>query len=165
MDLKNLPLIYSYNSIQSLAKNINKSDTEHDLVIASYVLREIASPQDKISIVRQLWDLSTFHVSVCASLRAEECMDDVEQYEEIASDCMDIKRERWALTEEGRTYVAAGSPELQVFSAIPPEGISPKQLQMPSLRIIYTRADPGSGCGRIIHTPIRRGKRVEMDVC
>ncbi|THG16167.1 hypothetical protein TEA_007237 [Camellia sinensis var. sinensis] len=41
----------------------------------------------------------------------------------------DIKRERWVLTEEGRTYVAAGSPEVQVFLAIPPEGISPEELQ------------------------------------
>ncbi|CAL5412232.1 unnamed protein product [Camellia sinensis] len=62
------------------------------------------------------------------SINLRECMDDVEQYEEIESD--DIKRERWALTEEGRTYAAAGSPELQVFFAIPPEGISPEQLQM-----------------------------------
>ncbi|KAL7167783.1 hypothetical protein ACSBR2_038277 [Camellia fascicularis] len=57
-NLKNLPLIHSYNSIQSLTKNINKSDREHDLVIASYVLGEIASLQDRITIVRQLWDLT-----------------------------------------------------------------------------------------------------------
>ncbi|THG17162.1 hypothetical protein TEA_005872 [Camellia sinensis var. sinensis] len=41
----------------------------------------------------------------------------------------DIKRERWVLTEEGRTYAAAGSPEVQVFLAIPPEGISLEELQ------------------------------------
>ncbi|KAI8007944.1 Phenylalanine--tRNA ligase alpha subunit, cytoplasmic [Camellia lanceoleosa] len=41
----------------------------------------------------------------------------------------DIKRERWVLTEEGRTYAAAGSPEVRVFSAIPREGISPEELQ------------------------------------
>ncbi|CAL5378513.1 unnamed protein product [Camellia sinensis] len=44
-------------------------------------------------------------------------------------DAQDIKRERWVLTEEGRTYAAAGSPEVQVFLAIPPEGISPEELQ------------------------------------
>ncbi|GMP37920.1 hypothetical protein CsSME_00009390 [Camellia sinensis var. sinensis] len=44
-------------------------------------------------------------------------------------DAQDIKRERWVLTEEGRTYAAAGSPEVQVFLAIPPEGISPAELQ------------------------------------
>ncbi|THG16369.1 hypothetical protein TEA_019164 [Camellia sinensis var. sinensis] len=53
-------------------------------------------------------------------------------YRLLSSDCMDIKRERWALTEEWRTYATAGSPELQVFFAIPPEGISPEQLQVAS---------------------------------
>ncbi|KAI8569825.1 hypothetical protein RHMOL_Rhmol02G0306500 [Rhododendron molle] len=33
-NLKNLPLIHSYDSIQSLTKNINKSERDHDLVIA-----------------------------------------------------------------------------------------------------------------------------------
>ncbi|KDP25245.1 hypothetical protein JCGZ_20401 [Jatropha curcas] len=56
--LKDLPLIHSYNSLQSLTKNINKSEREHDLVIASYVLGEIPSLQDRITIVRQLWDLT-----------------------------------------------------------------------------------------------------------
>ncbi|KAG5515256.1 hypothetical protein RHGRI_036330 [Rhododendron griersonianum] len=58
VDLKNLPLIHSYDSIQSLTKNINKSERDHDLVIASYVLGEIPSQQDRITIVRQLWDLT-----------------------------------------------------------------------------------------------------------
>ncbi|PSS11224.1 Methyltransferase-like protein [Actinidia chinensis var. chinensis] len=57
-NLKNLPLIQSYDSIQSLTKDINKSDREHDLVIASYVLGEIPSLQDRITIVRQLWNLT-----------------------------------------------------------------------------------------------------------
>ncbi|PHT33313.1 putative phenylalanine--tRNA ligase alpha subunit [Capsicum baccatum] len=34
----------------------------------------------------------------------------------------DIRRERWVLTEEGETYAAVGSPEFQLFSAVPPEG-------------------------------------------
>ena len=38
VDLKNLPLIQSYDSIQSLTKDINKSDREHDLVIAVSVI-------------------------------------------------------------------------------------------------------------------------------
>ncbi|KAG5538869.1 hypothetical protein RHGRI_019419 [Rhododendron griersonianum] len=57
-NLKNLPLIHSYDSIQSLTKNINKSERDHDLVIASYVLGEIPSQQDRITIVPQLWDLT-----------------------------------------------------------------------------------------------------------
>ncbi|RDY03175.1 Methyltransferase-like protein 17, mitochondrial, partial [Mucuna pruriens] len=56
--LKNLPLIHSYDSIQTLSKNISKSDRGHDLVIASYVLGEIPSIKDRITIVRQLWDLT-----------------------------------------------------------------------------------------------------------
>lgn len=57
-DLKNLPHIQSYASIQSLSQNISKSERKHDLVIASYVLGEIPSLKDRITIVRQLWDLT-----------------------------------------------------------------------------------------------------------
>ncbi|XP_051145642.1 rsm22-cox11 tandem protein 2, mitochondrial [Andrographis paniculata] len=57
-DLKKLPLIHSYDSIQSLSKKINKSGRRHDLVIASYVLGEIPSLKDRITLVRQLWDLT-----------------------------------------------------------------------------------------------------------
>ncbi|KAL3817888.1 hypothetical protein ACJIZ3_003793 [Penstemon smallii] len=56
--LKQLPLIQSYEDIQSLSKHINKSGRRHDLVIASYVLGEIPSLQDRITLVRQLWDLT-----------------------------------------------------------------------------------------------------------
>uniref|UniRef100_A0A2N9HRZ9 Methyltransferase n=1 Tax=Fagus sylvatica TaxID=28930 RepID=A0A2N9HRZ9_FAGSY len=56
--MKNLPLIHSYDSIQALTKSINKSERGHDLVIASYVLGEIPSLKDRITIVRQLWDLT-----------------------------------------------------------------------------------------------------------
>ncbi|GAV70002.1 tRNA-synt_2d domain-containing protein [Cephalotus follicularis] len=34
----------------------------------------------------------------------------------------EIKRERWELTKEGETYAAAGSPEVQLFLAVPAEG-------------------------------------------
>ncbi|XP_054777808.1 phenylalanine--tRNA ligase alpha subunit, cytoplasmic [Prosopis cineraria] len=44
-------------------------------------------------------------------------------------DAEDIKREAWVLTDEGKTYAAAGSPEVQLFLAIPPEGISKEELQ------------------------------------
>ncbi|KAK3030632.1 hypothetical protein RJ639_035836 [Escallonia herrerae] len=54
-DLKNLPLVQSYNSLQALTQNIKKSDREHDL---SYVLGEIPSLKDRTTIVRQLWDLT-----------------------------------------------------------------------------------------------------------
>lgn len=45
----------------------------------------------------------------------------------------DIKRETWILTEEGKTYAVAGSPEMQLFLAIPPEGISREELQVISV--------------------------------
>ncbi|KAF9602479.1 hypothetical protein IFM89_028493 [Coptis chinensis] len=56
--LKDLPLIHSYDSIQALMKNLDKSDMEHDLVMASYVLGEVASLKDRITIVCQLWNLT-----------------------------------------------------------------------------------------------------------
>nr|KJB52338.1 hypothetical protein B456_008G256700 [Gossypium raimondii] len=57
-DLKNLPLIHGYTSLQALTKEVQKSERQHDLVIASYVLGEIPSLKDRITIVRQLWNLT-----------------------------------------------------------------------------------------------------------
>ncbi|CAA0812270.1 Unknown protein [Striga hermonthica] len=57
-DIEKMPIIQSYDSIQSLTKHINKSGRQHDLVIASYVLGEISSLKDRITLVRQLWDLT-----------------------------------------------------------------------------------------------------------
>ncbi|XP_039117522.1 LOW QUALITY PROTEIN: rsm22-cox11 tandem protein 2, mitochondrial-like [Dioscorea cayenensis subsp. rotundata] len=57
-DLKNLPLIHSYDSIQALNRKLEKRDRAHDLVISSYALGEIPSLRDRITIVRQLWDLT-----------------------------------------------------------------------------------------------------------
>ncbi|XP_010430603.1 PREDICTED: methyltransferase-like protein 17, mitochondrial isoform X1 [Camelina sativa] len=64
--LKDLPLIHGYTSLLALSKEINKqckeinekSARKHDLVIASYVLGEIPSLKDRITVVRQLWDLT-----------------------------------------------------------------------------------------------------------
>ncbi|KAF2305909.1 hypothetical protein GH714_008827 [Hevea brasiliensis] len=45
-------------------------------------------------------------------------------------DTQDIKRETWVLTEEGKKYAAEGSPEVQLFLAVPAEGsISKDELQ------------------------------------
>ncbi|KAL5788579.1 hypothetical protein ACOSP7_005528 [Xanthoceras sorbifolium] len=41
-------------------------------------------------------------------------------------DAQDIKRETWVLTDEGRKYAAEGSPEVQLFLAVPTEGSIPK---------------------------------------
>ncbi|KAF5745710.1 Phenylalanyl-tRNA synthetase / phenylalanine--tRNA ligase putative isoform 1 [Tripterygium wilfordii] len=42
-------------------------------------------------------------------------------------DAQDIKKEAWVLTDEGKTYAAAGSPEVQLFLAVPTEGSIPKE--------------------------------------
>ncbi|KQJ97493.1 probable S-adenosyl-L-methionine-dependent RNA methyltransferase RSM22, mitochondrial [Brachypodium distachyon] len=57
-NLKGLPLIHSYDSIQELNRTIEKHERGHDLVISSYALGEIPSLSDRITIVRQLWDLT-----------------------------------------------------------------------------------------------------------
>ncbi|KAL4188221.1 hypothetical protein AMTRI_Chr09g22830 [Amborella trichopoda] len=57
-DVKGLPRIQGYDSIQTLRQGVRKSDQEHDLVIASYVLGEIPSVKDRITVARQLWDLT-----------------------------------------------------------------------------------------------------------
>ncbi|KAL5562983.1 hypothetical protein UlMin_032730 [Ulmus minor] len=41
----------------------------------------------------------------------------------------EIKRENWVLTNEGEKYATTGSPEVQLFLAIPPEGISKEEVQ------------------------------------
>ncbi|OIW08713.1 hypothetical protein TanjilG_03389 [Lupinus angustifolius] len=43
-------------------------------------------------------------------------------------DVEDIKRESWVLTDEGNTYAVSGSPEVQLFLAIPEEGIVKDEL-------------------------------------
>ncbi|XP_051147449.1 phenylalanine--tRNA ligase alpha subunit, cytoplasmic [Andrographis paniculata] len=44
-------------------------------------------------------------------------------------DAQDIKREKWVLTNEGELYAKYGSPEVQLFLAVPPEGITREELQ------------------------------------
>ncbi|KAI0523628.1 hypothetical protein KFK09_006024 [Dendrobium nobile] len=41
---------------------------------------------------------------------------------EIA-DAQEFQKDRWFLKEKGRTYAREGSPEVQLFNAVPPEGI------------------------------------------
>lgn len=50
----------------------------------------------------------------------------------------DIRRERWVLTEEGKTYASVGSPEFQLFSAVPPEGIAREELQV-QIILVFSR--------------------------
>ena len=48
----------------------------------------------------------------------------------LIGNIQDIKKESWVLTDEGKTYAATGSPEVQLFLAIPPEGITKEELQV-----------------------------------
>ncbi|XP_020272856.1 phenylalanine--tRNA ligase alpha subunit, cytoplasmic-like [Asparagus officinalis] len=41
----------------------------------------------------------------------------------------DVKKDKWLLTEEAKLYALNGSPEAQVFSAVPPEGIPRAELE------------------------------------
>ncbi|KAK4491397.1 hypothetical protein RD792_002141 [Penstemon davidsonii] len=52
-------------------------------------------------------------------------------------DAQDIKRERWVLTNEGKTYAEDGSPEVQLFLAVPPEGITREELQKKLKPTVY----------------------------
>ena len=42
----------------------------------------------------------------------------------------EIKKESWILTEEGEKYASSASPEVQLFEAIPPEGIRQDELEV-----------------------------------
>ncbi|XP_068655950.1 phenylalanine--tRNA ligase alpha subunit, cytoplasmic isoform X2 [Aristolochia californica] len=67
-------------------------------------------------------------------------------------DAQDIKREKWVLTDEGKSYTVAGSPEVQFFLAVPPEGISRELLQKKVDSSVYK-----IGCSQAI-----KNKWVEM---
>ena len=42
----------------------------------------------------------------------------------------EIKKESWILTEEGEKYAISASPEVQLFEAVPPEGIRQDELEV-----------------------------------
>ncbi|KAG0497889.1 hypothetical protein HPP92_002580 [Vanilla planifolia] len=44
-------------------------------------------------------------------------------------DAQEFQKDRWFLKEEGKNYVREGTPEVQLFEAVPPEGISREDLQ------------------------------------
>lgn len=59
------------------------------------------------------------------------------EYLLILVDLQDIKRETWVLTDEGKAYTATGSPEVQLFLAIPPEGIPKEELQVIIMALVF----------------------------
>ncbi|KAH9613708.1 hypothetical protein KSS87_021771 [Heliosperma pusillum] len=242
-DAKNMPLIHSYGSIQSLTKDIKKSERQHDLVIA--VLIEPGTPEGShiISQMRShiLW------MEKRKSRKRKDLSDEVSNGSEASRDgafiiapcphdgpCPLVNTgkychfvQRLQRTESQRAYKRSnGAPmrgfEDEKFSYVvfrrgkrpqepwPLDDIKfetlkemqanrqPVDLEMdyedqsdsdeivpdevsPSYDSSATeadavdefkeeaeetgRADLGSGWGRIIFMPQRRGRRVEMDVC
>ncbi|GER31661.1 transcription factor jumonji (jmjC)domain-containing protein [Striga asiatica] len=244
-DIEKMPIIQSYDSIQSLTKHINKSGRRHDLVIASYVLGEISSLKDRITLVRQLWDLTddilrTRKLQNAANKASKDLMtlktgsfvvapcphDGPCPLQNTNKYCHFVQRlER---TPSQRSYKWSKGPlrgfEDEKFSYVafrrgtrprepwPLDGMkfdtlkevqakrTPEDLEIDMDSQFDTeeeitatenddddnadqepengdsgdyndnddessRADLGSGWGRIIYMPFRRGKRVEMDVC
>ncbi|GFS44446.1 hypothetical protein Acr_00g0090440 [Actinidia rufa] len=207
-NLKNLPLIQSYDSIQSLTKDINKSDREHDLVIASYVLGEIPSLQDRITIVRQLWNLTrdvlkrrklekslnetskdlmtlksgAFVVAPCAHdgrcpldktgkychfVQRLERTTSQRAYKILVTRLLISSRESWPLDEdqfesEGELVPYEDDPASYDSDIIEADAVTEDDDEEEEET---ARADLGSGWGRIIYSPLRRGRRIEMDVC
>ncbi|XP_017231439.1 uncharacterized protein LOC108205856 isoform X3 [Daucus carota subsp. sativus] len=181
-DLKDLPLIQSYSSIQSLTQSINKAEREHDLVIASYVLGEIPSLKDRITIVRQLWDLTQDILrSKGQPLRGYED----EKFCFIAFRRGQRPRESWPLDgvkfdtlkeqhdkRKPEDFEIDFDDQLESEAEIVPEEEDPVFCDSDITNNVnededgeINRADLGGGWGRIIYSPQKRGKRVEMDVC
>lgn len=58
-------------------------------------------------------------------------------------DAQDIKRETWVLTDEGKKYAAEGSPEVQLFLAIPSDGpIAKDELQASAASLLLFLRNP-----------------------
>ncbi|EPS63995.1 hypothetical protein M569_10786, partial [Genlisea aurea] len=266
-DLEGLPLIQGYDSIESLTKNIKKPDRQHNLVIASYVLGEIPSLKDRITLVRQLWNLTDDILvlvepgtpqgsNIISQMRSHILWAEKRRTRKLqkASTCKDLmlpkttgafvvapcphdgpcplqntdkychfvqrlertpsqriyKRSKGPLRgfeDEKFCYVALRRGTRPRLEAWPLDGMkfeTLKELQAkraPEDSIVYAdheeeeedegdddrmdsvatcngddddddegggdepRADLGSGWGRIIYMPFRRGKRVELDIC
>ncbi|XP_063943661.1 uncharacterized protein LOC108205856 isoform X2 [Daucus carota subsp. sativus] len=236
-DLKDLPLIQSYSSIQSLTQSINKAEREHDLVIASYVLGEIPSLKDRITIVRQLWDLTqdilvlvepgTPHgANIISQMRSHILWKEKRKNRKsegtsngASIDFMTLKsdahivaprskgqplrgyedekfcfiafrrgqrpRESWPLDgvkfdtlkeqhdkRKPEDFEIDFDDQLESEAEIVPEEEDPVFCDSDITNNVnededgeINRADLGGGWGRIIYSPQKRGKRVEMDVC
>ncbi|CAI9771809.1 unnamed protein product [Fraxinus pennsylvanica] len=249
--LKNLPLIQSYGSIQSLSKHANKSGRQHDLVIA--VLVEPGTPQGSniISQMRShiLWmekrrsrklqnaankasnDLMTRktgafvvapcpHDGACPLQNTDKYCHFVQRLERTSSQRA-YKRSKnnslrgfedekfsyivfrrgtrprgpWPLDgmkfetlkeihakripddldiDTENQFTTKASAEDDQYENHPAPSCDSDMSETDSITDIddaenyeveKPRADLGSGWGRIIYMPLRRGKRVEFDVC
>ena len=72
----------------------------------------------------------------------------------------DIEHFRYTLTAEAQGYLGVGSPEAQVFNAVPPEGITLADIKVGKLRSLWgglTRGNWAAGCiGRAVLVRVRR---------
>ncbi|KAF9602477.1 hypothetical protein IFM89_028491 [Coptis chinensis] len=227
--LKDLPLIHSYDSIQALMKNLDKSDMEHDLVMASYVLGEVASLKDRITIVRQLWNLTQDvlcpHDGPCPLLNTGKYCHFVQRLQRTSSQ----RSETWPLDgmefdtlkeqqakrnpedleidyedqfeSEDEAFPDEEDPIPYVSDIIVADTMNDEEdtisydsdiVETDTMNdeedpisydsdIVETdtmndeeeeeegepkvRANLGSGWGRILFTPVRRGRQVAMDIC
>lgn len=58
-DVENLPLIKVHPSLALFSRGLRKSTRPHDLVVASYALGELLTPSERVTVVRQLWALTS----------------------------------------------------------------------------------------------------------
>ncbi len=66
----------------------------------------------------------------------------------------DIDHSRWVLTDEAKGYLAAGTPEAQVFALVPPEGITMAaiKVRVDNSAIHSTCALPQATAAGLLHT-------------
>lgn len=57
-EVDNLPLIKVHPSLNLFSRGLRKEARPHDLVVASYALGELLTPSERITVVRQLWNLT-----------------------------------------------------------------------------------------------------------
>ncbi|KAI3929311.1 hypothetical protein MKX01_006547 [Papaver californicum] len=240
LGMKDLLLIKSYDSIQALNQNIDKSEREHDLVIASYVLGEIPSLQDRITVVRQLWDLTRDvlrcrksndassdaledlrssktgafvvapcgHDGACPLENTGTCchfvqrmqrtssqrlfqwpLDDTkfgtlkelrakipEELESDSDDQSDFGEDEEISNEEDLVSCNSSFPEdaadkddeedlVSYNSDVPEDAVDKYEEEKEKEEVEECPADLGTGWGRIIFAPMKRGKQVLMHVC
>ncbi|CAN8247431.1 unnamed protein product [Cochlearia groenlandica] len=102
----------------------------HDVKVDSDQGKEGKSIE-KMSRQKQIGDSKFTSLSVDALPKKQTLKDEkMRASEEKKLRKEDIERESWILTDEGKTYAAEGSPEVQLFLAVPAEGsISIDELQ------------------------------------
>ncbi|XP_010446466.1 PREDICTED: phenylalanine--tRNA ligase alpha subunit, cytoplasmic [Camelina sativa] len=77
-------------------------------------------------------------------------------------DVQDIKKETWVLTDEGKKYAVEGSPEVQLFLAVPEEGsISKDELQKKLAPSVFSIGCSQAGKRRWVQMGMQVSRRVQ----